>query len=465
MRMRRSCWVFFRRSGTVRIHGQATQPDQAWQLLWKVKEQWQMEVNVFVRLWQMMVLIWFLRQLIMWESSCQWCQSHFFLGLPTRFLISSLLIWCLKAWIFGNGAERSLRLESLPTLAKHTKMCMSMMRWPDTANGAWVTLVAKVQGQLQRIGTLFSVHAKLWRTLEWLESQRVASQGLWCRDSWVTKIVFNQHPWQGTLWAGCSLDGEQRVGTIGTLRICLEELWQCQQVAKDWIGYSSIHTAQMAIDSCNGVHLKRACENLPLVVRWIDLVPRWWSPASPLFARCNAAFAGDGETLQRYVFHLLHLWLHYLMQLLLEMTKPVNETFLISLSFSRRKAQFLLWMVKCTTRDFTSTLVAWRMRCSFECVEWNGKSFFFKFPLPFVLATENSVWTCGSLVCLSMMKELCNVLKAFRTWVANKSEGDIMKENFTLAEFYLEIRRQHVFAWERWCLKCSHVFQSLKHVV
>ena len=123
------------------------------------------------------------------------------------------------------------------------------------------------------------------RTQEWLERQRV--------------------------------DGEQRVGTIGTLRICLEELWQCQQVAKDWIGYSSIHTAQMAIDSCNGVHLKRGCENLPLVVRWIDLVPRWWSPASPLFARCNAAFAGDGETLQRYVFHLLHLWLHYLMQLLL----------------------------------------------------------------------------------------------------------------------------------------------------
>ena len=66
---------------------------------------------------------------------------------------------------------------------------------------------------------------------------------------------------------------------------------------------------------------------------------------------------------------------------------------------------------------------------------------------------------------LSMMKELCNVLKAFRTWVANKSEGDIMKENFTLAEFYLEIRRQHVFGWKRWCLKCSHVFQSLKHVV
>jgi len=55
-------------------------------------------------------------------------------------------------------------------------------------------------------------------------------------------------------------------------------------------------------------------------------------------------------------------------------------------------------------------------------------------------------------------------VKAFRTWVANKSEKDIVKENVTFAEFYLEIRRQHVFGWERWCLKCFHVFQTLKHV-
>ena len=30
-----------------------------------------------------------------------------------------------------------------------------------------------------------------------LESQRVTSQGLWCRDSWVTKIVFMQQPSAG----------------------------------------------------------------------------------------------------------------------------------------------------------------------------------------------------------------------------------------------------------------------------
>ena len=46
-----------------------------------------------------------------------------------------------------------MRLESLPALAKHTEMCMSMMRWQDTANRAWVTLGTRVQGQLQRIGT------------------------------------------------------------------------------------------------------------------------------------------------------------------------------------------------------------------------------------------------------------------------------------------------------------------------
>ena len=88
---------------------------------------------------------------------------------------------------FREWSRTKFALESLPTLAKHTEMCMSMMRWQDTANGAWVTLGTRVQGQLQRIGTLSSVHAKLWRTLERLESQRVASQGLWCRDSWVTK--------------------------------------------------------------------------------------------------------------------------------------------------------------------------------------------------------------------------------------------------------------------------------------
>ena len=48
---------------------------------------------------------------------------------------------------------------------------MSMMRWQDIANGVWVTWETRVRVQLQRIGILFSVHARLWRTLERLESQ------------------------------------------------------------------------------------------------------------------------------------------------------------------------------------------------------------------------------------------------------------------------------------------------------
>ena len=73
-----------------------------------------------------------------------------------------------------------------------------MMRWSDTANGAWVTLEIRVQVQFQRIGILFSVRARLWRTLERLESQRVVSLELQCRDNWVTEDVFMQQR-QGTL--------------------------------------------------------------------------------------------------------------------------------------------------------------------------------------------------------------------------------------------------------------------------
>jgi hypothetical protein len=42
------------------------------------------------------------------------------------------------------------------------------------------------------------VRARLWRTLERLESQRVVSLELQCRDNWVTEDVFMQQR-QGTL--------------------------------------------------------------------------------------------------------------------------------------------------------------------------------------------------------------------------------------------------------------------------
>ena len=74
-----------------------------------------------------------------------------------------------------------------------------MMRWSDTANGAWVTLEIRVQVQFQRIGILFSVRARLRRTLERLESQRVVSLELQCRDNWVTEDVFMQTTARNTM--------------------------------------------------------------------------------------------------------------------------------------------------------------------------------------------------------------------------------------------------------------------------
>ena len=65
-----------------------------------------------------------------------------------------------------------------------------MMRWQDIANGVCVTWETRVQVQLQRIGILFSAHVRLWRTLERLESQRVASLELQCRGSWVIENIF-----------------------------------------------------------------------------------------------------------------------------------------------------------------------------------------------------------------------------------------------------------------------------------
>ena len=102
----------------------------------------------------------------------------------------SLREWSRTKFAFGKFAKSGKTYRDV-------YKCTPMMRWQDTANGAWVTLGTKVQDQLQRIGILFSGHAKLWRTLERLESQRVASQGLWRQDSWVIKIVFKQHPSTG----------------------------------------------------------------------------------------------------------------------------------------------------------------------------------------------------------------------------------------------------------------------------
>ena len=267
--MRRLCSVFFRRSGTVGIQRQAIQPDQAWQFLWKVKEQWQMESNDFVRFWMMMNSIWFLRQLNWWESSCLWCLLPFSLALVTKFWISLWLTNCQKGCLWENGAERSLRLGNLPSLAKHTEMCTSVHRWWDGRilqmehGSPWEQkyrinckgLVFFSLG-MQSCGGLW----KGWKAKGWLRRDFGAKTAGWLR--WSSSSIHLQ----GTLWAGCLLVGEQRVGTIRTLCICLDSCGNANKLPIQ-SSYSSIHTAQMAaIYSCNGVHLQRGCENLPLVV-------------------------------------------------------------------------------------------------------------------------------------------------------------------------------------------------------
>ena len=260
------------------------------------------------------------------------------------------------------------------------------------------------------------------------------------------------------------VDGEQRVGTIGTLRICLEELWQCQQVAKDWIGYSSIHTAQMAIDSCNGVISKGGVK----IYHW------WWD---------ESIWFHDGDRQH-------HLCLHDAMQLLLEMVKPYNDMFSISFTFS-----CTIWCSFYFTgndetceRDVFHFFVVLtpggaiyaldgemhnkRFHIYFSCME-NAIQFWMcgmKWKIDFFLISftfcfgdrEFSLNLWGfSMSRLSMMKELCNVLNS--EGIQNLSCQQIWgrhheRELYALQSFYLEIRRQHVFGWKRWCLKCSPRF-------
>ena len=173
---------------------------------------------------------------------------------------------------------------------------------------------------------------------------------------------------------------------------------------------------------------------------------RWWNPTticfpspSPLVALSDAAFTGNDKTCGRDVFHFFVV------------LSPEGAIYAVDGEMHNKRFHIYFGCME-------NAMQLWMCE-----MKWKTDTFSISFT--FVLATENSVWTCGSLVCLSMMKELCNVLKAFRTWVASKSEGDIMKENVAFAESLFESRRQHVFGWERWCLKCFHVFQTLKHVL
>ena len=179
-------------------------------------------------------------------------------------------------------------------------------------------------------------------------------------------------------------------------------------------------------------------------VRWIHLI---FSALRGVYL----FFYLDGE-LNHDGWHLLCM--PHMMQLLLEMAKPYNDMFFVSfVYFECTENAMQLWIrrMKWKTDIFS---------ISFTLVS-STKNSFVKYERKSLPAhTGISIWTCTSLICLSMMKE-CNVLKAFRTGVANKSEGDIMD---TFAEFIYKPKTTR-FWWERWCLKWVHVFQTLKQLI
>ena len=175
--------------------------------------------------------------------------------------------------------------------------------------------------EVEAIGTRSSVLARLWKTLGRLDNQRVALQGRsetarWLKWIYATAVkstwICSRSRWHGNTMSWLSI-GWWTTGWYNIITYLLDKLWHVSKFG--WV--TDIHMVQMAIGSCDGVHLKRGCENFPLAVRWIHLVPtpwwwvqRWWL-TSPLHAPHDAAFTGDDETQQRYGFHLLCvLWLH-----------------------------------------------------------------------------------------------------------------------------------------------------------
>ena len=178
----------------------------------------------------------------------------------------------------------------------------------------------------------------------------------------------------------------------------------------------------------NGVHLKRGCENLTSVVRWIH-----W-----IFS------ALEGMNL---VFTLM-----------------VSSTVMVDIVFARFIFCTFYWRWRNPTTIYfsssLSTLIARRTSWGFEFVEWHGKSIYFPYLLlsfsstkttkctkeswedrriHFVTSEEGTLFDIDrrSLVsfCLSMMMARATFWKAFRTGVANRSEGDIMNHVLVLEMF------------------------------
>ena len=315
--------------------------------------------------------------------SCLWCLLPFFLALVTKFWISLWLTNCQKGCLWENGAERSLRLGNLPILAKHTEMCTPMMRWQDTANGAWVTWETRVQDQVQRIGTRSSVLARLWKTLGRLENQRVALQGHWFRDSWVTEVdlcdcrqidlwICSRSSWHGNTMSWLSI-GWWTTGWYNIVTYLPDKLWQIYVSKFGWV--TDIHMVQMA--------------------------KLWWSSSQK--GVWKFPVSGEMNPFGSY-------------------TLMVSSTVMVDITFACPTWCSFYWRWRNpTTIWFSSplpTLIAWRMRYRICGMKWKIDIFSISFV---ETMAENSFltssrWTVfyhmpmiqlelGSLVCLSMMKE------------------------------------------------------------
>ena len=186
----------------------------------------------------------------------------------------------------------------------------------------------------------------------------------------------------------------------------------------------------------NGVHLKRGCENLTSVVRWIHwsfhwsflhwkkwiwFSPWWWAQpwwlTSYLHVSCFARFIGDDETQQRYTFRLLWvLWLHGEHREDLNLYSDMeNQTIFHMFCFSFAGRMIAESSQKCTKESWEDRRIHF---CDF--------------------GRRNFVWHWlekSSVFCLSMMIARATFWKAFRTGVANRSEGDIMNHVLVLEMF------------------------------
>ena len=181
--------------------------------------------------------------------------------------------------------------------------------------------------------------------------------------------------------------------------------------------------------------------------------------------RNGFVFHLDGE-LNRDGWH--RFCMSRMRQLLLEMAKPCNDMFFISFVYFdctentvRLWIRRMKWKINIFSISFTLVFVDEEHEETEEEYEELVRR------IHFVTSEEGTLIDAyrRSLVwfCLSMMKE-CNILKAFRITVANKSEGDIM-EHVLVFEMFQRFSNTQTYLNKQtmsWCkdFLWRHVFWS-----